>query len=97
MKLHTLVQPIITEKSMADASSGVFTFEVSKSAGKNEIKSAIEQSFGVTVLKVTTIVRKGASTRTGRRRLPSTTVDRKIARAWVKDGQKIDLFDFKEK
>lgn len=96
MKVHTLIKPVITEKSMIDANSGVFTFEVDGRSSKHEIEKAIETAFKVSVTKVTTVVRKGEAKRTGKRRLPSTTSSKKIARAWLKKGEKIDLFEFKD-
>ena len=48
-------RPIITEKSALFAEKAVYTFEVSKDANKVEIKKAVEEIFGVTVEKVTTV------------------------------------------
>ncbi len=96
MKPYLLKQPIITEKSMLDAGRGVYTFLVDLKATKSQIKSVIEEVFGVQVKKVTTSVRQPASKRTGNRRLPATSSPAKIARVWLKEGDTIDLFEFKE-
>lgn len=49
-------KPIITEKSMQLVeSNNSYTFEVDRKANKVEIKKAIEQIFGVTVVSVKTI------------------------------------------
>ena len=49
-----IVRPIISEKSMDDAASRKYTFKVAKGATKNEIKAAVEEAFGVEVVKVNT-------------------------------------------
>ncbi|NLL68647.1 MAG: 50S ribosomal protein L23 [Acholeplasmataceae bacterium] len=49
-------KPIITEKSMQLVeSNNSYTFEVDRKANKVEIKKAIEEIFGVTVVSVKTI------------------------------------------
>ncbi len=54
-----IIRPIITEKStrlMEDHKK--YTFEVALDATKHEIKYAVEQLFGVKVLKVNTMIVK---------------------------------------
>ena len=92
-----LKKPIITEKSMIDASRGVYTFEVERTATKHALKKEVEEAFNVDVTKVTTTTRKPLARKTGRRFLPSIIPGSKIARLWVKPGQKIELFEVKEK
>ncbi len=48
-------KPIITENSMDQMADRKYTFEVAKEANKVEIKRAVEEIFGVTVEKVTTM------------------------------------------
>ncbi len=48
-------KPIITENSMDQMADRKYTFEVDKNANKIEIKNAVEEIFGVTVEKVTTM------------------------------------------
>ena len=51
-----IIKPIITEKSMQLVeSNNSYTFEVDRKANKVEIKKAIEEIFGVTVVSVKTI------------------------------------------
>ena len=50
-----IIRPIITERSMAATSDKKYVFEVAPSAGKIEIKNAVEKIFGVKVAKVNTI------------------------------------------
>lgn len=93
---YIIKRPLITEQSLQDASKGIFTFEVSRSATKGQIKEAVEQFFGVTVegVRTTTIASKPYSTRLRRRQL-HTPVSKK-AKVQLKKGQKIDLFDVEE-
>ena len=48
-------KPIITEKSMNATAEKKYTFKVDVNANKIEIKKAVEEIFGVTVEKVTTM------------------------------------------
>ena len=42
-----IIRPIITERSMAATGEKKYVFEVAPTAGKIEIKNAVEQIFGV--------------------------------------------------
>lgn len=90
-KAHeVLVGPIVTEKSTRLAEDkNQYTFEVKKKANKIDIKKAIENVYGVDVLRVRTIniPRK-------ERRLGATTGWKKgfkKAVVEIKEGQKIDF------
>ena len=61
-----VIRPIITERAMAGAADKKYVFEVAKSAGKVEIKKAVEEIFGVKVAKVNTLNMQGKEKRTGR-------------------------------
>ena len=50
-----IIRPIITERSMEATGTKKYVFEVAPTAGKIEIKNAVEQIFGVKVAKVNTI------------------------------------------
>jgi large subunit ribosomal protein L23 len=54
-----IIAPVITEKATAVSVSNQVVFKVRRDATKPEIKAAIEQLFGVKVLAVNTILRKG--------------------------------------
>ena len=54
-----IIAPIVSEKSYALSEGGAYTFKVHPSATKPEIHEAIEAIFGVQVLKVNTLNRKG--------------------------------------
>ena len=59
-------RPVITEQSMADTENKKYVFEVSKDATKIEIAKAVEEIFGVKVIKVNTLNMQGKVKRTGR-------------------------------
>ena len=54
-----ILAPVVSEKSYELIEEGVYTFKVHPSASKPEIRDAVESVFGVTVLKVNTLNRKG--------------------------------------
>jgi large subunit ribosomal protein L23 len=58
-----IVGPVVSEKSYELMETGVYTFKVHPRASKPEIRDAVEAIWGVEVLKVNTLNRKGKSTR----------------------------------
>lgn len=60
-----VIRPLITEQSMEDLDIKKYAFEVAKDANKIEIAKAVEEIFGVTVIKVTTLNVRGKAKRTG--------------------------------
>ncbi len=58
-------RPIVTEHSMDQMADRKYTFEVATGANKVEIKKAVEEIFGVTVEKVTTMNMDGKVKRMG--------------------------------
>ena len=95
--LHIIQSPVISEKSMADAEKGRFTFIVALSADKNDIKKAIEEQFSVKVLDVATVIVKGKVKRVGKRRTEKKLSPVKKAIVTLAAGQKIEAFDLGEK
>lgn len=89
-------RPLITEKSLKDAASGIYTFEVKKTASKREIKDAVEQMFKVHVHLVTTTVNHGKTKLAGKKRLRIKEPDMKKARVKVSAGEKIEYFELGE-
>lgn len=61
-----IIRPVVTEKTMNGLPLKKYTFEVAKTAGKIEIKRAIEELFGVKVSKVNTLHVRGHYRRQGR-------------------------------
>ena len=66
-ELHDILRrPLINEKSSRlQESDNVYAFEVSETANKHEIKSAVETAFGVTVVDVRTLRMRGKAKRFG--------------------------------
>jgi large subunit ribosomal protein L23 len=54
-----ILAPVITEKASAASEANQVVFKVRRDATKPEIKAAIEKLFGVKVLSVNTLTRKG--------------------------------------
>ena len=88
-----IIAPIISEKSMRDASNGKFTFRVARQADKKMIKKAIEDKFKVNVLQTSTSIVKGKKSKSGTRRIEVLKSPWKKAIATLEKGQKIALFD----
>ena len=87
-----LLRPIVTEKSMAQASDlNQYTFEVALNANKQQITDAVEKLFDVSVLDVRTITTKGKVRRWGR--TPYKTATHKKAIVTLKEGDSITFFE----
>jgi len=88
-----IIAPLITEKSMAGTVSQQYTFEVNPHATKTQIKSAVAEIFGVTVLKINTISVSGKKKNFARRgkRSSGMQADWKKAIVTIAPGQKIAL------
>jgi large subunit ribosomal protein L23 len=93
---NTLIKPVITEKSMRLAATGVYTFEVEPHVTKSLVKVVLQELYGVHVIQVNTRVGHLEAKRTGARRLPGKTGTTKFCLCRVKAGETITLFDFKE-
>lgn len=93
--MNVLVKPIITEKYTAEAEKfNRYGFVVDKRANKLEIKSAVEQMYGVSVVKVNTQQYVGkVKMRNTTRGLAVGRVSRnKKAVVTLKEGDKIDFY-----
>ena len=87
-----VIAPIVSEKSYALTETGAYTFKVHSDATKPEIHDAIEAIFGVKVLKVNTLNRKGKRKRNRRTFTFGSRPDTKRAIVTLAAGQTIDLF-----
>lgn len=65
-KHDIIVRPLITEKSNNQIAFGKYTFAVHTDATKPEIESAVEELFGVYVIKVNTLNYTGHKAKTKR-------------------------------
>ena len=54
-----IIRPIITEKSTDGTEFNRYSFQVNRTADKKQIRSAVEELYGVRVLSVATQNRKG--------------------------------------
>ena len=88
-----VISPIITEQSTEDLDIKKYVFEVAKDANKVEIKKAIEEIFGVTVIKVNTINVCGKAKRTGAYPIGKTASWKKAVVKLSADSKSIELFE----
>ncbi len=91
--MNKLIGPVISEKSMDEASKGRYTFKVEKSSNKREIKKEIEDKFKVHVLRIATSFTKGRSLKAGTKRIEVKLASFKKAIVTLKEGEKISIFD----
>lgn len=87
-----LIKPVITEKSMSEASSGWYTFLVARHSNKRQIADAVSKEFNVHVTDVKTLVIAGKRKRRGKRGLTVVAPDKKKAYVKLKKGETIELF-----
>ena len=95
MHKQIIIKPMITEKSETLSEELVqYSFVVNKKANKIEIKSAVEQLYGVTVESVNTMIMPGKSktrnTRSGLQKGKKPSFKKAIVR--LSEGEEIDFF-----
>ncbi|MBU1031360.1 50S ribosomal protein L23 [Patescibacteria group bacterium] len=88
-----LKRPIITEKSMILAKSGLYTFEIDKNATKPQVAKVVADKFNVKILEVKIINVKGKTKSQKRVRKSYNTSGYKKAIVKVQKGQIIPLFE----
>jgi large subunit ribosomal protein L23 len=82
---------MLTEKSTRGIESlNAYVFEVSRTTNRIEVKKAVEEAFGVKVVKVNIRNRKGKFKRTGASY--GYGQDRKDAIVTLRPGDKIDVY-----
>lgn len=89
-----LIKPIITEKSMAEVSSGKYCFTISKNANKHQVIKAVKDLYNVDATTVNIINIKGEKKRLKDQKKASTKASKK-AIVTLKKGQKIEGFEVK--
>jgi len=90
-KFTIIKRPLVTEKvSKLQGTYNQYAFEVDKRANKIQIKKAIEERFGVKVLKVRTMNVKGKVKRLGR--FQGKRPDWKKAIVTLREGDTIEIF-----
>lgn len=88
-----IIRPVITEQSMEDLDIKKYVFQVARDANKLEIKKAVEEIFGVTVIKVTTTNVKGKEKRTGSYPKGYTASWKKAVVKLSADSKNIEIFE----
>lgn len=88
-----IIRPIITEQSMEDMDIKKFVFEVAKDANKVEIAGAIEEIFGVRVIKVTTTNVRGKKKRSGAYPTGYSKSWKKAVVKLSQDSKNIEIFE----
>ena len=88
-----IIRPIITERSMEAVADKKYVFEVAPSAGKIEIKNAVEEIFGVKVAKVNTVNYDGKAKRLGAGRPGHRKSWKKAYVQLTSDSKTIEMFE----
>ena len=88
-----IIRPVVSEKSYALLDEGAYTFEIHRDANKIQVRKAIEELFGVKVVKVNTLNRKGKRKRNRRSATFGRRPDTKRAVVTLVEGDSIDLFE----
>ena len=88
-----IIRPVITERSMNSVADKKYVFEVAPTAGKIEIKKAIEEIFGVKVAKVNTMNVSGKAKCLGAGRLGRTRDWKKAIVQLTEDSKTIEIFE----
>ena len=84
-----IIAPVITEKATASSEHNKVVFKVNSKATKPQIKSAVEKLFGVKVLSVNTLTRKGKTKHF--KGIKGRQQDVKKAIVKLAEGDKIDV------
>jgi large subunit ribosomal protein L23 len=94
MNPYVIRKPVITEKTLQRANlENIYTFEVARTADKNQIKAAIEEMYKVNIVNINTVMRPKHTKRTGQKRMKTVAPKTKKALVKLKAGQAIDVFD----
>ena len=88
-----IISPVITEQSMEDLDIKKYVFKVAKDANKIEIKKAVEEIFGVTVIKVTTTHMRGKKRQQGRFPAGQSASWKKAVVKLSADSKNIEIFE----
>jgi len=89
-----VIGPVITERTYLLYTQGRYTFKVSGTASKTEIKKALEEQYeaqGIKVIDINTVTMRGKKRRSARRIGPvGHTPDWKKAIVRLGEGQRIE-------
>ena len=85
-----IIRPIVSEASFDKMEQNKYTFEVAKDANKYQIKDAIQEIFGVHVVRVNTLIVKPKTKRV--RYVAGKTRSWKKAVITLAEGETIEVF-----
>lgn len=92
---YVIQGPVLSEKAVTLSASKVYAIKVAAEASKDDIRTALKQTFGVDVVKINTGITRGKSLRRSRsKKGGAITVKRpNVKKAYVvlKDGQELPL------
>jgi large subunit ribosomal protein L23 len=88
-----IIRPVITERSMSFTEGKRYVFEVAPTAGRIEIKNAVEEIFGVKVAKVNTMHMNPKNKRVGSGRPGTTKAWKKAIVQLTEDSKNIEFFE----
>lgn len=95
--MHNIIlKPVVTEKSMQSKGPAKFTFMVSSSASKQDIKLAFKENYSVNVVSVSTTTIKGKRKRIGARRIETNVTATKKATIMLRKGEKLSIFEARD-
>ena len=86
-------RPVITEQSMGSVADKKYVFMVAMDADKTEIKSAVEEIFGVKVSKINTVRMQGKQKRTGAYPVGRRAAYKKAVVTLTSDSKTIEFFE----
>ena len=86
-------RPVITEQSMEAVADKKYVFMVDVESNKTEIKTAVEQIFGVKVAKVNTVRMQGKIKRTGAYPAGKRAEYKKAIVTLTADSKTIEFFE----
>jgi len=86
-----IIRPVVSEKSYGLIDQDTYTFLVAPDATKIDVRQAVEAIWGVKVVAVNTLNRKGKTKRT--RNIVGRRANSKRAIVRLAAGDKIELFE----
>lgn len=84
-----LKRPRVTEKSSVVSEGGVYVFEISERANKNQVKDAVKQMYKVTPVRIN--ISRVPAKKVVRRGVKGVVSGAKKAFVYLKKGDKIEL------
>lgn len=88
-----IIRPVVSEKSYALIDQGAYVFIVHPDANRTQVRQAVQSIFGVKVLKVNILNRKGKRKRNRRQATFGKRPDTKRAIVTLAGEDRIDLFE----